>query len=233
MDGTSGFHEVRTSPPDHKYIGSCTSSGFSSETVSDTVSFLHTVNNPQESPNIVTMRGALVFIVGLLLIGTSVGCSFVTPPASEEKLNPNQSYWFHYEASRRGGFLVGTDSTGKANVKMCAEPAPDVALARTAEFILKGAYQGVTGQAQAKLAEQLAQLGGRTETVLILRESLFRLCELSINSGLPASDLKELYKTVVDAVVSLAQTDLTKAETERMKTFNSLPPAIQQQFAPQ
>jgi len=247
MNGTSGLQARRSSTPDHYRSGCCTSNGIDSETVRDIISSLHTDYNPQESPNIFSMRGSLVFIVGLLLIGISAGCSFFTPPASEEKLNSNQSYWFHYEAARRGGFLVVTDSNGKSNVKMCAEPAPDVALARTADFIAKGTYQGATAEAQAKLSEQLAQLGGRTETVLILRESLFRLCELSINSGLTSTELKALYETVVDAVVALATTDLTnaqatatkaatelkKAETERMKTFDSLSPAIRQQFAPQ
>lgn len=182
----------------------------------------------------------------LLLIGTSFGCSFFTSPASEEKLNPNQAYWFHYEAARRGGFLVGTDSAGKSNVKMCSEPAPDVALARTADFIAKGTYQGASVEAQAKLAEQLAQLGGRTETVLILRESLFRLCELSINSSISLPDIQGLYKTVVEAVVKLAETDSTnaqaaakkataevqRAETEHMRTFNTLTHEDKLRFAP-
>jgi hypothetical protein len=70
---------------------------------------------------------------------------------------------------------------------------------------------------------------------------------LSINSDLAPTDLQNLYKTVVDAVVELAKTDLTnaqatatkaatelkKAETKHMETFNSLSPAIRQQFAPQ
>ena len=204
---------------------------FGSQTPLIPIFFSHTDNNPQESSNIFSMRG-FVFIVGLLLIGVSVGCSFFILPASEEKLNSNQSYWFHYEAARRGGFLIGTDSTGKSNVKMCAEPAPDVALARTVEVIAKGAYQGATAQAQAKLSEQLAQLAGRTETVLILRESLFRLCELSINSQSSPTELQALYKMVVEAAVDLAKTELTKAETERMKTLDSLSPATRQQFAP-
>lgn len=96
---------------------------------------------------------------------------------------------------------------------MCAEPPPDVALARTIDLIAKVAYQGATGDLQAKLAEQLAQLGGRTQTVLILRESLFRLCELSINSGLGPADLKNLYTEVVQAAVGLATTEATKART--------------------
>ena len=34
MNGTSGFQEVRSSPPDHHRIGSCTSNGINSEKVS-------------------------------------------------------------------------------------------------------------------------------------------------------------------------------------------------------
>jgi hypothetical protein len=179
----------------------------------------------------------------ILLLGTSTGCTFFARPATQEKLDANQAYWFHYEASRRGGFLVGPDS----KMKMCAEPAPDVALARSVELVGKGSYQGASAEAQAKLAEQLAQLGGRTQTVLILRESLFRLCELSINnSTLTPVELKGLYKDVIDAVVQLATADVTNAQAEenkakaalenaktlQMKTFNALNPETRKQMLP-
>ncbi|NOU09783.1 MAG: hypothetical protein HOO98_07170 [Nitrospira sp.] len=179
----------------------------------------------------------------ILLIGTSSGCTFFTQPAREEKLEANQAYWFHYEAARRGGFLVGADS----KVKMCAEPAPDVALARTAEFIGKGAFEGAPIEAKAKLAERLAQLEGRTETVLILRESLFRLCELSINNpALPPAELKALYQAVINAVVQLATADVTNAQAAakraevdlenarvlHKRTFESLSPEIRKQMLP-
>lgn len=185
----------------------------------------------------------IVLVALILLIGTSSGCTFFSRPATEEKLDANQAYWFHYEAARRGGFLVGADS----KIKMCAEPAPDVALARTVELMGKGAYQGASAEAQAKLAEKLAQLGGRTETVLILRESLFRLCELSINNpALPPAELKGLYKDVIDAVVQLATADVTNAQAEekkakaelenaktlQMRTFESLNPEIRKQMLP-
>src|SRR6185295_1951633 len=112
----------------------------------------------------------------------------------------------------RGGFLLMTDNTtGGPKMKMCAEPPPDVALTRTIDLIANVAYQGATGDQQAKLAEQLAQLGGRTQTVLMLRDSLFRLCELSINSGLGIDDLKTLYTEVVRAAVEVATTEATKA----------------------
>jgi hypothetical protein len=185
----------------------------------------------------------IAFLVLILLIGTNTGCTFFTKPAVEHKLKADQAYWFHYEATRRGGFLVGADS----KIKMCAEPAPDVALARTIELVGKGSYQGATGEAQAKLAEQLAQLSGRTQTVLILRESLFRLCELSINnSALTPTELKGLYKDVIDAVVQLATADVTNAQAEenkaraalenaktlQMRTLDSLNPEIRKQMLP-
>lgn len=184
-----------------------------------------------------------ILVLLVLLIATSSGCTFFSRPASEEKLDANQAYWFHYEAARRGGFLVGADS----KIKMCAEPAPDVALARTVELVGKGSYQGATGEAQAKLAEQLAQLGGRTQTVLILRESLFRLCELSINnSALTPAELKGLYKDVIDAMVQLATADVTNAQAEeikakaalenaktlQMRTLDSLNPEVRKQMLP-
>ncbi len=200
-------------------------------------------------PNLQTLQSLIlclrqiVFLALILLIETNTGCTFFTKPAVEQTLKADQAYWFHYEATRRGGFLVGADS----KIKMCAEPAPDVALARTIELMGKGSYQGATGEAQAKLAEQLAQLSGRTQTVLILRESLFRLCELSINnSALTASELKGLYKDVIDAVVQLATADVTNAQAEenkakaalenaktlQMRTLDSLNPEIRKQMLP-
>lgn len=116
---------------------------------------------------------------------------------------------------------MADNSASGPKVKMCAEPPPDVALSRTVDLMAKVAYKGASGELQGKLAEQLAQLAGRSENVLILRESLFRLCELSINSGLGPDDLKALYKAVIEAVTELATTeatraraDLTKAKTE-------------------
>jgi hypothetical protein len=161
MNGASGFHEVRSSTSrlqSYRFLHEQRhqlGKGFWHLLHTHNLTPLSTGISTKQAKvpgtiflqNSFTMRGLLVFIVGLLLIGASAGCSFFTPPASEEELNSNQSYWFHYEAARRGGFLIGTDSNGKSKVKMCAEPAPDVALARTAEFIAKGTYQGATAEA--------------------------------------------------------------------------------------
>ena len=251
MNGTSGFEESRSSPsrspsPEQRHrLG--TGAWHLLHTHHLSALFTDTSAKREKAATTFSVSRSLAFIVGTLLIGTGSGCTFFMPPASEEKLNAKQAYWFHYEASRRGGFLVPTDSSGNSYVKMCAEPAPDVALARSAEFVAKGVYQGATAEAQAKLSEQLAQLGGRTQTVLILRESLFRLCELSINGGLPSERITTLYTDVVQAVIKLAEADLEnaqaaatkakaelmKAETERMSFINSINPTPRQQSAPQ
>ena len=169
-------------------------------------------SSTQSSYFLLASHKAFLSLFCLTIVAMNSGCSYFQLPAEEVKLRPNQAYWFHYEASRRGGFLLMTDNTtGGPKMKMCAEPPPDVALTRTIDLIANVAYQGATGDQQAKLAEQLAQLGGRTQTVLMLRDSLFRLCELSINSGLGIDDLKTLYTEVVRAAVEVATTEATKA----------------------
>jgi hypothetical protein len=50
-------------------------SGFQAGCTPRTVSFRRTDSNPRESPNIFPMFGSLVFIVALLLVGASAGCS--------------------------------------------------------------------------------------------------------------------------------------------------------------
>jgi hypothetical protein len=109
----------------------------------------------------------------------------------------------------------------------CAEPGPDVALSDTFKLIA-GATSDVSlgsdseaGSASAgkKLAANAdfqtstaaLELAGRTQTVLLARELLFRTCEYASNGSLSADDVKEAHKSIVNAIREMTAADKSNA----------------------
>lgn len=174
--------------------------------------------------------------MSLILLQGLSACGHFVNPARRDELQKGQVYWFDYDASRRGAFLVVADDREKLKkIRLCAEPSPDVALARSQEILAKVSYQNMPAELQVTMAEQIVALGKRTETVMFLRESLFRLCELSQNGDLNNGDLKELYEKVINAAVSLADaekadSEKVRAEAERTKALQALPVEIQKRL---
>ncbi|MEX5214661.1 MAG: hypothetical protein NW703_10905 [Nitrospiraceae bacterium] len=173
--------------------------------------------------------------VGLVALLLFTNCTHFTSPAREHELKSNQGYWFDYEASRRGTLLIIKDSADTKQVTICAEPPPDIALERSQEILAKVSYQNIPAELQAKLGEKVAELGKRTQTVMFLRESLFRLCELSNNSTFSSDSLKVLYEKVIDAALAVAEAEKAdaerpKAEAERTKALQAFPEDIQRRL---
>ncbi len=141
----------------------------------------------------------------IILIAVSVivtGCSSLTDPARKHELDIKKSYWMDYDASRRGALLFGADSSWKA----CAEPAPDVAIGIVAKLAGKGEF-----------AQSIVNLAEKTQMVLFLRESLFRLCELSINTNITVDETKDLYKTVIDTALELVKNETAEIILEQQQ----------------
>ena len=109
------------------------------------------------------------------------GCSMFESSARKHSIAADEktAYWFDYNSHRRGAFII----PDKKNVKIISEPAPDTVV----ENILKLAgslnYQSVTGQVSADLSQQIIQLGQRSEMIMFLRETMFRLSEAGNNAG--------------------------------------------------
>ncbi|HEX7406963.1 MAG TPA: hypothetical protein VF515_04840 [Candidatus Binatia bacterium] len=168
-----------------------------------------------------TKRG-LWFLVAFCIL---TGCTNLTSPARKHALSNNAtSYWFDYAADRRGALLIS--SSTPPNFKLCAEPFPDVALKQTSEILakIKTQQSAIEGEAQAKFASDVVELAGRTQTVLFLRESLYRLCEQAINGNLSAGDVKDLYKDVLQAALQLAMADSAKQADALAKTLIKVDP---------
>lgn len=163
-----------------------------------------------------------------LLLG---GCASLTAPARLHKLEPGQSYWFDYDASRRGMVLTAVAGPGgEVLVRSCAEPAPDIAFQMAAQADLRlhaepgpvASGGGAGGQAARLLSE-------RSQMVMFFREALFRVCELSLNQNLSAEQLGRLYDQIISTALKLgsdkafevdliaARAELERAELARLQ----------------
>lgn len=121
--------------------------------------------------------------------------------------------------------LVHTDLKGR--VRYCAEAAPDVAIdtIRDITAAVKGkadVFGGITkpeldANATYKLTATARELAGRSMSVILARDLLFRLCELSINfadeDNKKFEAIASRYDRVVDKIVTiLAVADLRSAQ---------------------
>lgn len=159
------------------------------------------------------MRLQIATCTGIALILS--GCTNFTSPARSSKLEVDTPYWFDYDASRRGAFLVPDDK----KIKVCAEPPPDVALSLVSKLettIKKDEVGEATGKAEFNAS--VVKLAERTQMVMLLRESLYRLCEQSLRHDFTSAEILKAYEDTVKAAADLAKADVAKAEADRDKS---------------
>ena len=166
----------------------------------------------------------------LILLVCLVGCNLKPRLHSSnvEQLNEKTGYWFNYDASRRGAILT-PKMDGSPGVYMCAEPSPDVALENAVKLLgeLQATVQsGGEGalKAQAEFSEKLVELAGRTQTILFLREALYRLCEQQMNGALSSTEVDRLYAKVIETSITLAEAQIieTLSKVEKSDVANVL-----------
>jgi outer membrane protein OmpA-like peptidoglycan-associated protein len=130
------------------------------------------LENPIKENNM--KKGILVVC---LIIGT-LNCSLFKDPFGYKNFNnliadENKGGVFHYDASRRGVYFF----KAKKFLKICGEPIPDVAY--NSSFANETKTKNLETNTDAK--REVVELKGRGETVVFLREAMYRLCEMNIN----------------------------------------------------
>lgn len=112
----------------------------------------------------------------------------------------------------------------------CAEPGPDVALSDTFKLIAgatgdvsvgtenesgsTSAGKTLSANADFQTSTAALELAGRTQTVLLARELLFRTCEYASNGSLTAAEVKDAHKSIVDAIRDMTKEDRSNAEAK-------------------
>jgi len=96
----------------------------------------------------------------------------------------------------------------------CAEPGPDVALSDTFKLITDiTASDKVTLKNDLQTTTTALELAGRTQTVLLAREFLYRTCEAASNGWITAPKVEVAHGEILKQITGLIETDKKKAET--------------------
>lgn len=125
------------------------------------------------------------------------------------------TYLIQTDSNVRNSYLfVRKSGTGPAQTITCNEPMPDTAL-QTAQKLAASVEEtsGNKSQVGWETSSTIAQLAGRTQTVLIARELLFNSCLMYANGAINDTQLLVIYKDTVGLVRDLAAADKLNAES--------------------
>ncbi|MEM9618655.1 MAG: hypothetical protein AAF936_11900 [Pseudomonadota bacterium] len=119
----------------------------------------------------------------------------------------------------RGNFA----HTDLSMVAMCAEPSPDALSALSASTSLAAEVFGQgKGQLQAAIAESAGSIGLRTQSIQLMRDAMYRLCEGSMNAALGNAAFETLHRRFQNSMVAiLAIEQLTGAVRPPTVTLGS------------
>ena len=99
-----------------------------------------------------------------------------------------------------------TKQTGDLT-QFCASRMADVADTKSSNISAGGRdLQGNRGGIGGGSTQGALDLGGRSTSLLIIREFMYRACELCMNQNLSKDEAKEVYFKFLDASVTVAQT---------------------------
>jgi hypothetical protein len=168
------------------------------------------------------MRKVVYVVIGIAVLVLS-GCA--TPQRDVkiigvDKITPSIVI---YPSDLRGAYVL----TENSNLKFCAEPVPDVALESIQKITanLKATFAGgqpIDASVSGELAIKAVELAGRTQLLLIAREMLYRACELSLNQNANVGTALDMYKSVVNLIKDLGDTEKNRATAELNRSQTAL-----------
>lgn len=155
-----------------------------------------------------------------LLVFCSTGCETFYPPvnyvSAKNRIQSDGFGVMQSTSNRRFVYIVpqkGAD--GSQHSFVFAEPPPDTALQETLKLAAKIPTTAGTAEGNLDYASQVVDLTKRTQTVVLLRDSLFRLIEARANNVINDAQYVELYKYVFAGVRDLSGGKPEEAEAKR------------------
>lgn len=148
-----------------------------------------------------TLRAAAILVALTTFLG---GCSSLRTPVERSTI-----------FDRNGTDLVVDHQNGISHTfksandadRGCRSPSPDVVMGSSSAFS-ESVPLKLMGSEQASASKQFdtAMLGGRSPSVLISREILFRGCELASNHQLSTEQALALFRDSLDKIAVIVQT---------------------------
>ncbi|RTL42389.1 MAG: hypothetical protein EKK48_10365 [Candidatus Melainabacteria bacterium] len=158
-----------------------------------------------------------LLVVALVASTLLSGCASFNPPANTHELTVGKAYWIDTDATRRG-IVVLPRADGKG-MQVCSEPSPDVALQTVTQLMAQVSLSNpqVDAKTQLEFSTAVIDLSKRSQTLQFLRETLFRLCEQSLNNNLSSDQVMQLYELAVKTALVMAQSELAKQQGQLVK----------------
>ncbi len=133
----------------------------------------------------------------LISAATLSGCADLNNVSEVIALNPRLKA-FTYSDDVQNTFVKKT----KGGFRMCSQPDADAADSYDDGIELEAGAKG--DGAGVKNSVVGSSLGGRNPEVLIVRELLFRACELSVNYDVNYKEARSIYSEFLQAAVSMS-----------------------------
>jgi hypothetical protein len=159
----------------------------------------------------------VVFILGSM----TFGCETFTPPSQTQTILSDKVTVLDTTATRRGTYFFKRAATkgDPEHWVMVAEPPPDAAMASAVKAAIDANIKSQTVSGSLDVTQTLLQIQ-QTQTVLLARDTLFRLSEAYANGTIESKDYVTEYEKVLDLVKTIANGATAKAEGTLLKQQN-------------
>lgn len=141
-----------------------------------------------------------------------------------------------YKSFRTNGKRIGTiTADGRyrnafvGKDKVCAEPPPDIAAsydlkqAVSASLQAAVAYEALSisasgeGESSQSGVSEIAEVAEKTEALLVVRESLYRLCELTLNTKIDTAKTVSIFREILYTTRDLGRHDVLEQLVEAIE----------------
>lgn len=125
-------------------------------------------------------------LISVLLVAALGGCAEFTSIYHSRRIAPDQA--ITVDAYQRSTYVSRVPGDASGQIRLCAEASPDTFAALSASL----AAEGDAASKSASLAAAFAQSGAtieRTQTINLLRESMYRTCERYLSGAITKETL--------------------------------------------
>lgn len=175
---------------------------------------------------------ALPILVSLVTLAGCRSPQQTVAPVSYRSFKTDGKWTDGKWISKRTGTITADARMRNAYVgggRVCAEPPPDVAAnyalerAVSASVSLGIAYEAFKGEGKGegdsawKGVSDVADVTEKTEALLVVRESLYRLCELSLNTGIDQATAVSIFRELLYTTRDLGRHDVLEQIVEAIE----------------
>ena len=167
-------------------------------------------------------------LTALVLSLLCSSCAMLESSAAKSRLIDRPGLDVVLDHSTGVGFVI---SDPKFKDQVCKTPAPDVlaGVTKSEAISLPSLLPGSTSSGAAITDSEgfsATNLGGRTPSVLIARDFLYRVCEMTINMQLSPEETVKVYLQAMDKIVEIIKDRSTAGKSAPTATSTTISPPV-------